>query len=52
LFERSETVLDGSGPVDSGASVERGHPFAFWLLIVAIALLAAEFFLYHRRKAG
>jgi hypothetical protein len=52
LFERSETVLDGSGPVDSGAAVERGHPFAFWLLIVAIALLAAEFFLYHRRKAG
>ena len=52
LFERSETVLDGSGPVDSGASVERGHPFAFWLLIVAIVLLAAEFFLYHRRKAG
>lgn len=52
LFERSETVLDGSGPADSGASVERGYPISFWLLLLAIALLLVEFLLYHRRKAG
>jgi hypothetical protein len=52
LFERSESVLDGSGPADSGASVERGYPISFWLLLLAIALLVFEFVLYHRRKAG
>lgn len=52
LFERSETVLDGSGPADSGASVERGYPISFWLLLLAIAMLVVEFLLYHRRKAG
>jgi hypothetical protein len=52
LFERAETVLDGTGPADSGASVERGYPISFWLLLIAIALLVVEFLLYHRRKAG
>ncbi len=52
LFEPVETVLDGSGPADSGASIPRGHPLAFWLLLAAIALLLGEFYLYHRRKAG
>ena len=52
LFERAETLLDGSGPADSGSTVERGYPPAFWLLAVAIALMLTEFLLYHRRKAG
>ncbi|HEY1121947.1 MAG TPA: VWA domain-containing protein [Haloferula sp.] len=52
LFERAETVLDGTGPADSGASVERGYPISFWLLLLAIAMLVVEFLLYHRRKAG
>lgn len=52
LFERAETVLDGSGPADSGVAIERGYPPAFWLLFVALLLLLVEFFLYHRRKAG
>ena len=52
LFERAETVLDGTGPADSGASVERGYPISFWLLLLAIAMLVIEFLLYHRRKAG
>ncbi len=52
LFERAETVLDGSGPKDSGAAVERGYPISFWLLVLATVLLIAEFILYHRRKAG
>jgi hypothetical protein len=52
LFERAETVLDGTGPADSGTSVERGYPISFWLLLLAVALLVVEFLLYHRRKAG
>lgn len=52
LFERAETLLDGGGPDDSGAGVERGYPLSFWLLAVAIALVLTEFLLYHRRKAG
>ncbi|MCB1133847.1 MAG: hypothetical protein KDN05_22200, partial [Verrucomicrobiae bacterium] len=52
LFEKSETLLDGSGPADSGAGVERGYPLSFWLLAIAIALVVTEFLLYHRRKAG
>lgn len=52
LLERSETVLDGSGPADSGAAVEHGYPISFWLLVLAITLLIVEFLLYHRRKAG
>jgi len=52
LFERTETMLDGSGPADSGSTVERGFPLPLWLLIAALALLVIEFLLYHRRKAG
>lgn len=52
LFEKAETLLDGTGPADSGASVERGYPLSIWLLLLAVALLVVEFTLYHRRKAG
>lgn len=52
LFEHDETLLDGSGPADSASQVPQGHPLAFWLLALALALLAGEFILYHRRKAG
>ena len=45
-------MLDGSGPADSGSTVERGFPLPLWLLIAALALLVIEFLLYHRRKAG
>lgn len=52
FFERAETMLDGSGPADSGTEVERGYPLSFWLLVIAIVLVLTEYLLYHRRKAG
>jgi len=52
LLDPAETMLDRTGPADSGAVVERGYPMSIWLLIAAATLLLVEYILYHRRKAG
>ena len=52
LLSEAETLLNGSGPPPSAASVAQGHPLAFWLIILALIILVAESILYHRRKAG
>lgn len=52
LLDSAETLLDGSGPKANAGAVAAGHPFAFWLIAIAVVVLIAESLLYHRRKAG
>lgn len=52
LLDAVETKLDASGPKPSASAIARGHPFAFWLMVIAVGLLVTESILYHRRKAG
>jgi hypothetical protein len=52
VLSAEETVLDGSGPQASAKETDRGHPLLMWLIWIALALLIAEVFLYHRRMVG
>ncbi len=52
VFSAEETVLDGSGPQASAKETDSGHPLLLWLIWLALALLMAEVFLYHRRMVG
>lgn len=52
VFSSEETLLDGTGPQTTAKNIERGHPLLMWLIWIALALLVAEVFLYHRRKVG
>lgn len=52
LLNRTETLLDGTGPKASAGEVAAGHPPAFWLIVLAVLVLVGESLLYERRKAG
>ena len=52
LLQSAESLLDGSGPADSQAPMERGSMLAWWLMAVALAMVCLESILYHRRKLG
>jgi hypothetical protein len=52
VLNAEETKLDGSGPKAHASAIARGHPVAFWLIVLAVGTLVAESILYHRRKAG
>ncbi len=52
LFSKDESILNGSGPVQSAVNIEKGNPPMTWLIWIALALLIAESILYHRRKVG
>jgi len=51
LATPAETLLDRVA-AHSASPVARGHSPAYWLLVFAIAILAGESVLYHRRKVG
>ena len=52
ILAEPETVLDAKGPAASARPIAHGYPPPVWLLLLALALLAGEMCLYHRRKVG
>lgn len=52
LTTSAESALDNSAVTETALSISRGHPPAYWLIVLALLLLIAESILYHRRKVG
>ncbi|MCP5551831.1 MAG: BatA domain-containing protein [Akkermansiaceae bacterium] len=52
LATAAESLLDNAAVAESAGPVSRGHAPAYWLIVLAILVLAAESLLYHRRKVG
>ena len=52
LLSKNESLLLANGPAASAQNIDRGHPLPQFLLLAAILVVAAESFLYHRRKVG
>ena len=52
LLHPGESLLDDSGPEASVSDVASGNPPSYWLLIIALLIIAVESVLYHRRKLG
>jgi hypothetical protein len=52
LLSSAESLLNNADTTDHHEPLSRGRSPAAWLTIVAIAALAAESVLYHRRKVG
>ena len=52
LLHSGESLLDGSGPVNSVQDVASGRPPALWLIMLALVIITVESLLYHRRKLG
>ena len=52
LLNEGESMLDGSGPETTAKELSSGHPFSFWLLLLALLIIVGESAMYHRRKVG
>ena len=52
LLAPSETLLDNKAAESTGEALSRGRSPTQWLTLLAIAILATESLLYHRRKVG
>jgi hypothetical protein len=52
LLAEPETLLDNKAAVSAGEALSRGRSPTQWLTLLAIAILATESVLYHRRKVG
>ncbi|MDB4673755.1 hypothetical protein OAF27_02965, partial [Verrucomicrobiales bacterium] len=52
LLESDETLIDREVVSAENPQVARGQLLGWWLLVVALVVLAVESMLYHRRKLG
>ena len=52
LLESDETLIDREVVSSEKPQVARGQLLGWWLLVIALVLLAVESMLYHRRKLG
>ncbi len=52
LMTPAESLLDNAAITETAKPVSRGQSPAYWLIVVALLVLAAESILYHRRKVG
>jgi hypothetical protein len=52
LLNAKETLLNDSILKSDAGPIRKGHSPSYWLTLLALAIVAAESILYHRRKVG
>ena len=52
LLNTKETLLNDSVLKSDAGPIRKGHSPSYWLTLTALAIVAAESILYHRRKVG
>ena len=52
LLSKADSLLDNAALEATAEPISRGQSPAYWLIVLAILLLAAESVLYHLRKVG